>query len=463
MEKKPLGEGSYGQVTKGIHKDTGAVRAIKAINRHKISDHGRFQVEVDIQSSLDHPNIVKLYEVFQDAKRFYLVMELCTGGELFERIVAESEKHDGARAFDERGAATYMQQILGAMSYLHKNNFVHRDIKPENFLMQNQEANADIKVIDFGLAKHYKPGSGATMKTRAGTPYYVSPQVLAGAYDEKCDVWSCGVICYILLCGYPPFYGEKDKEILAMVKKGEVKFDPADWSEVSSDAIDFIKLMLTFNPDKRPSAQELLTHKWLTTSASAPVGRVGKDLGHKLKHFQSNSRMKKVALTLIAQQLKDDELKELRDTFIKLDKDRDGTLSLEEIQNGMKMAKADLPEDIVEIVRNLDTDGSGNIDYTEFMAATLTKKQYLRREVMWAAFRVFDTNGDGVITKDELAKILKEEDNMAHIEKMVADVDLDSNGEISFDEFCIMMEKDSVGILGAAADGAEAEANAVLG
>eukprot|EP00913_Durusdinium_trenchii_P031677 g29663.t1 len=246
-----------------------------------------------------------------------------------------------------------------------------------------------------------------------------------------------------------------------MVKKGEVKFDPADWSEVSSDAIDFIKLMLTFNPDKRPSAQELLTHKWLTTSASAPVGRVGKDLGHKLKHFQSNSRMKKVALTLIAQQLKDDELKELRDTFIKLDKDRDGTLSLEEIQNGMKMAKADLPEDIVEIVRNLDTDGSGNIDYTEFMAATLTKKQYLRREVMWAAFRVFDTNGDGVITKDELAKILKEEDNMAHIEKMVADVDLDSNGEISFDEFCIMMEKDSVGILGAAADGAEAEANAL--
>lgn len=124
------GEGSYGQVTKGTHKDTGAVRAIKAINScsalllffttqcrgHKISDPGRFQVEVDIQSSLDHPNIVKLYEVFQDAKRFYLVMELCTGGELFERIVAESEKHDGARAFDERGAATYMQQILGAMS-----------------------------------------------------------------------------------------------------------------------------------------------------------------------------------------------------------------------------------------------------------------------------------------------------------------------------------------------------------
>eukprot|EP00435_Cladocopium_sp_Y103_P018078 s900_g4.t1 len=397
-------------------------------------------VEVDIQSSLDHPNIVKLYE---DAKRFYLVMELCTGGELFERIVAESEKHDGARAFDERGAATYMQQILGAMSYLHKNNFVHRDIKPENFLMQNNQDNAEIKVTSLRLAKHYIPGTGASMKTRAGTPYYVAPQVLAGAYDEKCDIWSCGVICYILLCGYPPFYGEKDKEILARVKKGEVKFDPADWSDVSSDAIDFIKLMLTYDPNTRPSAGDLLTHKWLTASASAPVGRVAKDLGHKLKRFQSNSRtcvsgglerflsrfpeipdkprprMKKVALTLIAQQLKDDDLKEHWEHWETTD---------------MGMAKADLPDDIVEI------DGSGNIDYTEFMAATLTKKQYLRREVMWAAFRVFDTNGDGVITKDELAKILKEEDNMAIVEKMVADVDLDSNGEISFDEFCTMME-----------------------
>ncbi|CAE7625893.1 CPK2 [Symbiodinium microadriaticum] len=451
VEKKPLGEGSYGQVCKGVHKDTGAVRAIKAINRHKISDPARFQVEVDIQSSLDHPNIVKLYEVFQDAKRFYLVMEICSGGELFERIVAESEKHDGARAFDERGAATYMQQILGAMSYLHKNNFVHRDIKPENFLMQNTDANAEIKVIDFGLAKHFVPGSSSPMKTRAGTPYYVAPQVLSGAYDEKCDIWSCGVICYILMCGYPPFYGEKDKEILAMVKKGEVKFDPADWSDVSSDAIEFIKLMLTYDPRQRPSASTLLMHKWLTASVSAPVGAVAKDLGHKLKRFQSNSRMKKVALTLIAQQLKDDDLKELRDTFIQLDKNRDGTLSLEEIQTGMRTAKADLPDDIVQIVKNLDTDGSGNIDYTEFMAATLTKKQYLRREVMWAAFRVFDTNGDGVITKDELAKILKEEDNMSYIEKMVQDVDLDSNGEISFDEFCKMMEKDSAGILSAAA------------
>ena len=131
----------------------------KAIDRTKIADGERFQTEVDIQSALDHPNIVKLYEVFLDAKKVYLVMELCTGGELFDRILEEAEKHEGsdaARAFDERGAATYMQQILGAMSYLHNNNFVHRDIKPENFLLRNRDVDAQIKVIDFGLAKQHK-------------------------------------------------------------------------------------------------------------------------------------------------------------------------------------------------------------------------------------------------------------------------------------------------------------------
>merc|ERR1719506_2760457 len=172
-------------------------------------------------------------------------MELCTGGELFDRIVEEAEKHadEGKEgiAFDEKGAATYMQQILGAMRYLHDNNFVHRDIKPENFLLQNKSRDSPLKVIDFGLAKRFE--SGKDMTTKAGTPYYVAPQVLAGKYNEKCDIWSCGVIAYILLCGYPPFYGDRDSDILKMVKKGEFDFD--DWHSTSEQAKDIIKRMLT--------------------------------------------------------------------------------------------------------------------------------------------------------------------------------------------------------------------------
>lgn len=449
MDRALLGEGSYGTVSKGTHKDTGALRAIKAIDKSKISDASRFQVEVDIQSALDHPNIVKLYEVFTDAKRVYLVMELCTGGELFDRIVAEAEKHDGERAFDERGCATYMQQILGAMSYLHKHEYVHRDIKPENFLLQDPSEAAEIKVIDFGLAKRFVVGSGERMKTKAGTPYYVAPQVLEGNYDEKCDIWSCGVIAYILLCGYPPFYGDNDDQILKRVKKGDFEFNAADWKDVSDGAKDLIRKMLTKDPTKRPSASTMLEHPWLSSRAEASKGTVSRDLGSKLKKFNSTSRMKKVALTLIAQQLKDDDLKELRDCFSKLDVNKDGTLTLDEIRNGMVTAKVDLPEDLMDVIRHLDTDGSGNIDYTEFIAATLTKKQYMKREVMWAAFRVFDKDGDGTITKAELAQILNEQENMEYVESMVREVDLNGDGVISFEEFQAMMEKDVASILGA--------------
>lgn len=441
IDRKTLGEGSYGKVSQGVDRNTGAVRAIKSIDRTKIPDEKRFEDEVNIQQQLDHPNIVKLYEVFKDAKRVYLVMELCTGGELFDRIVEEAEKHNNEGAFDERGAAIYMQQILGAMHYLHTHNFVHRDIKPENFLLQNKTAEAEIKVIDFGLAKRFEVGTGQVMRTKAGTPYYVAPQVLKGMYDEKCDIWSCGVIAYILLCGYPPFFGEKDEDILARVKKGEYEFPSPDWDGISAGAKDFIRQMLTFDPAKRPSADKVLAHSWLQTAETGAGGRVAKDLGSKLRSFRGASRMKKVALTLIAQQLKDDDLKELRETFVALDKNKDGMLSVTEIREGMIKAKVELPGDLMEIMKQLDTDGSGNIDYTEFIAATISQKQYLKKEVLWAAFRVFDRDGNGVITKQELAALLQEEKELAMVDSMIKEVDLDGDGTISFEEFCVMMEK----------------------
>lgn len=444
IDRKTLGEGSYGLVSKATDKNTGAVRAIKAIDRSKITDEKRFEDEVTIQQQLDHPNIVKLYEVFKDAKRVYLVMELCTGGELFDRIVQEAEKHEGDHAFDERGAATYMQQILGAMHYLHQKHFVHRDIKPENFLLQSEDSNAEIKVIDFGLAKRFVPGTDLAMKTKAGTPYYVAPQVLMGSYDEKCDVWSCGVIAYILLCGYPPFYGDRDDEILRRVKKAEYEFPSPDWDNISSAAKDMIRKMLTFDPVKRPSAQEMLEHPWLVKEAAkATKGTISRDLGNKLRLFRGTSKMKKVALTLIAQQLKDDELTELRETFIALDRNKDGMLSPTEIREGLAKHKVSIPADLEDVMRNLDTDGSGSIDYTEFIAATMSTKQYLKKEVMWAAFRIFDKDGDGVITKSELALILQDTD-MKVAESMVQEVDLDGDGTIDFEEFCKMMEEDAI-------------------
>lgn len=450
MDRRLLGEGSYGQVVKATDKTTKALRAIKAIDTSKITDAKRFEDEVAIQQMLDHPNIVKLYEVFKDAKRIYLVMELCVGGELFDRIVEEAEKGAEGHAFDERGAANYMQQILGAMRYLHDHQFVHRDIKPENFLLQNKRADSPIKVIDFGLAKKFDKRADPPMKTKAGTPYYVAPQVLMGSYDEKCDIWSCGVIAYILLCGYPPFYGDRDEDILRRVKRGDFEFPSPDWDDISRPGKDIITTMLTLNPTDRPSAGDLLEHRWLKDHADKPTGAIHKNLGDKLRSFRGVSKLKKVALTLIAQQLKESDIEDLKMTFSLLDKNKDGTLTVAEIKEGMKQHKVSLPEDLEENLRTIDTDGSGVIDYTEFIAATMSTKQYLKEEILWAAFRTFDKDGDGKITRDELMAILTDdsltkEQLKDQVDTMMREVDTNGDGCVDYAEFLEMMRRDKVG------------------
>jgi len=461
MERDALGEGSYGRVTKGMHKSTRQLRAIKAIDVKKIPDMRRFHNEVAIQKMLDHPNIVKLYEVFKDAQRYYLVMELCTGGELFDRIVEEADKHEG-QALTEASSAKIMLQIMGAIHYMHQKNFAHRDVKPENFLLQNRDREAPIKVIDFGLAKQFEPGR-SDMKTKAGTPYYVAPEILltspskgpkapghwqqgepegakpAGdGYNEKCDVWSCGVLAYIILCGYPPFYGDRDSDILKMVKKGEFDFPNPDWDHMSGESKDFITQMLTFNPQARPTAGDMVEHPWLKTFDSRQDVRLPADFGANLKKFSNASKLKKVALTLMAQQMKEEDIEELKQTFAALDLNNNGTLSQAEIREGMKKHGQDITG-LAETLEALDTDGSGEVDYTEFVAATLSARQYLKKEVLWAAFRVFDVNGSGEIDRDELKEVLQD-DNVKQIDAMIKEVDLNGDGKISFEEFCTMMQ-----------------------
>lgn len=200
LEKKNLGEGSYGAVYKGINKSTGQPRAVKSICKDQMKNLERFKSEINIMKMMDHPNIIKLYESFEDKKNIYLVMELCNGGELFDRII-------DAGHFKEVQAAIIMQQIIRAIYYMHDNHVCHRDLKPENFIFNTKDPieKALLKIIDFGLSCTFTDGQ--VLSTKAGTPYYVAPQVLAGKYDQLSDLWSCGVIMYVLLCGYPPFFG----------------------------------------------------------------------------------------------------------------------------------------------------------------------------------------------------------------------------------------------------------------
>jgi calcium-dependent protein kinase len=441
IDKKKLGEGSYGSVSKGKHKVAGNVRAVKSIAKAQMKNLERFHQEIAIMKIMDHPNIVKLYESFEDNRCIYLVMELCTGGELFDRII-------DAGHFTEAQAATVMQNMFRAVYYMHENHICHRDLKPENFLFTTKDPieQTHLKVIDFGLACKF--AEGTPLKTKAGTPYYVAPQVLSGKYGQESDLWSLGVIMYVLLCGYPPFYGETDNDVLAKVRLGNVNFTPQDWKNISQDAKDLIKELLRMNPKERFTASQALEHTWVKKKAPASKGGdLNATMVDNLKGFRSQNKLKKAALHVIAGQLGEKEIKAMREVFTALDKNGDGLLTAKEMKQGLENSKLkDIPTDLQQILEEVDSDGSGVIDYTEFLAATLDKAVYMKENVCWQAFRVFDKNGDGKIDKKEIAALLNNPESDvakmagADLAKIIEDVDTNGDGEIDFDEFMKMMK-----------------------
>jgi calcium-dependent protein kinase len=249
-----LGQGAFGTVRKAIHKVTGQERAIKILKkRHQ--DERKLFLEVNILSKLSHPNIMEIYEFYEDKANFYIVSELCKGGELFDKITEKG-------SFKEAEACPIMLQLVSAICYSHSNNIVHRDLKPENIMLEKTNNNElIIKLIDWGGARYFSKNK--KMSTIKGTPYYIAPEVINEVYDEKCDIWSIGVIFYVLLCGYPPFNGDTDIEIMQNVQKGKFCFPEEEWGVISQEAKDLIKKMLTFEPSKRISAKDVLLLLWL--------------------------------------------------------------------------------------------------------------------------------------------------------------------------------------------------------
>mmetsp|Transcript_19273 Transcript_19273/g.48217 ORF Transcript_19273/g.48217 Transcript_19273/m.48217 type:complete len:473 (+) Transcript_19273:418-1836(+) len=444
VETKAMGTGTYGSVVKAVEKHTKLVRACKAMAKKNIKNERRFREEIKLMKAMDHPNIIRLYETFEDHKNIYLILEMCTGGELFDAIVK-------AGFLTEKEAAVLIKQMTSALYYLHENKIMHRDLKPENFLFYNKEKGAPLKVIDFGLGAKFEPGD--RMTTKAGTPYYVAPQVLKGDYNEKCDIWSCGVIMFILLSGFPPFYGEKDSEILAKVRKGKFSFptEAEDGVEFSAAAKDLITKMLIYSEDERPTAKTCLEHKWFTEVGSQSEAKVSNTAMVNLKSWHGTQRIKKIVLTVIATSLTENEIKTLKETFLALDKNGDGTLTLDEVKSGCAKHNVPLPNNFSDIFGSIDTDGSGVINYTEFIAATMDTNQLHREDLLWSAFRVFDRDGDGKITQEELKTVLGGENlqtglppsELQKIGELMQEFDTNKDGVIDFEEFCAMMKSQS--------------------
>ncbi|CAE7767142.1 CPK2 [Symbiodinium sp. CCMP2456] len=447
VEKEVLGEGSFGSVQKCRYKDTGQWRAVKTINKKRVKNVERFTEEMAIMKLLDHPNIVRLHETFDDERNVYLVLELCSGGELFDRIVADGK-------FSEQVAAYCVQQMLRAVNYLHSNCIMHCDLKPENWLLAETEAiqNTHLKMVDFGLSKRFTPGEFAT--TKAGAPYYVAPEVLAGHYNELCDVWSIGVIMYILLSGSPPFTGNDTMAVLESVKRSDLSFDKKEWKLISKEAKDMLKVLLTRDPSQRASAEAALKDEWMTKqidTTPADMTHASQVVVQNLKSFAVMNKLKKAALNIIATQLTDDAIRELKELFIAMDDNNDGTLSISELKDGLVKAGVAVPPDLYAMMDRIDTDGSGVIDYTEFMAATLDKRQFVAEEACWRAFKTFDQDGSGHIDKEELMKLLGGDNQVSdvmqikytkqEVDAIMKEVDLNGDGKIDFDEFLTMMRR----------------------
>jgi len=268
-----LGVGHHGSVRTCIDRATGGKYAVKSIYKHDPSVKAAgLAREISLLQDMKHESIISLVDVFEDVDYVHLVTNLCEGGELFDKICELSSNSDnGTPCFQESEAARIMYQLLQSVSYMHKKGIVHRDIKPENILFETTSNDSPIKIIDFGLSRRHAANLDKPMSTLVGTPYYIAPEVLKKRYENKCDLWSVGVIAYILLCGYPPFNGKDNEATHRSVLRGKYYFPAEDWSNISRDAMDFIVRLLQMNPKKRMTIEQALNHPWIvqhTTNAN---------------------------------------------------------------------------------------------------------------------------------------------------------------------------------------------------
>mmetsp|Transcript_39479 Transcript_39479/g.65459 ORF Transcript_39479/g.65459 Transcript_39479/m.65459 type:complete len:449 (+) Transcript_39479:119-1465(+) len=327
-----LGTGHFSKVKLGTNRKTGEKVAIKIINKPTGSKISMLKAEVDILTKCDHPNVVQLYKVIDTPQILYLVMELLTGGELFDRIIAKGH-------YSESDAKALSITMLQAVQYLHAQGVAHRDLKPENILLKDTSDDAQIKITDFGLSKIFSDDTAGevVMKTACGTPGYVAPEVLMhDVYSSQVDLWSIGVIVYILLCGFPPFYGDNDNQMFRKIKAGSYKFLSPYWDPISAEAKDFVAKLLVVDHHKRMDCKAALQHKWLAGTHQVSTKNLFADMESKSTKIDDGDQSRR------SSKVEEDE-KNMHQLFVDFNIDRKtSNIDLLKRQFG-------LPEDTVRI------------------------------------------------------------------------------------------------------------------
>ena len=439
-----IGQGSYGNVFLATNIYTKEKVAIKKIYKsNDVISESEIINEIEILKKLNHPDIVKVLEFYKTDQAYYIVSEYCSGGELFEK--AETY-------LSETQIAVIFKQILSGLSYLHSNNIVHRDLKLENILISDTEYVAltgeeylDIKIIDFGNAEHFD--KKLSNKNLVGSSYYIAPEIFKKIPGKQSDLWSAGVILYMLIVGHPPFYGESDKKILLNVKKGIYDKNYSRWKNASNEVQDLIEKLLISDPKKRLSAKEALNHPWFKKYQSNAIfyNITKKEIHQCILNFLSynvSTKFQELVMSYIIHNMSKIKQTKIAISLFKLvNTNGDGKLLKNELKKVLLYFVSEEYLINYEIIFDLlDDDKKGFIEYEKFLRACLDKKYILNEENIKLAFNFFDKENKGYFDEEKMKNIFNKEkisDELCHI--IFEEIDLNKNGKIDFQTFKIIM------------------------
>ena len=452
---KILGQGSFGTVYLAKNKKLNSNFAMKIIQKSDKDSkrEGNLMNEINFLRKLDHPNILKINDFYSTKNEYIIITEFCPEGELFYEI-------KNFAPFDEPLAAWYMKQILSAVNYCHKYKIIHRDLKPENILIskRNKKGFNFIKIIDFGTAILFNKKN----KKLAGSIYYLAPEVISKErnYSEKCDIWSCGIIMYILLTGKPPFNGDSDEEIVKSIMRSHLNLEKYPWPIISIEAKDLLKKLLKYDQNKRISAEDALNHEWFKSSHvnnqdTSGIFRVKNPnilFNNLIKYRSDNPLRCAVIAYLVHNNMQLEQVHEAIKLFNKIDINGDGQITKEELYIGLRdfleTSGKKLKNQVEIIFNNIDTDHNGLIEYEEFIRAAVDKNCLLSTNNLKFVFDYFDRDKNGSITFDEIEQIFfinaknkKDPKAKEQLLKCFEETDDNRDGYLAFDEFKDMTKK----------------------
>jgi len=425
-----LGSGYNGDVRLATSKQGRANQkfAVKEFKLASLTTDKRAQLEAEVEIflAMDHPHITRLYDVYESEDRLHLVMECMEGGELFDRISL-------LKRFGEPDAADAMWQMLLSLNYIHSHGIVHRDLKLENFLYDVKGSN-HLKLIDFGFSKVWDPN--VKMRMSCGTLSYVAPEVLAKNYGSQCDLWSLGVIGFILLSGYMPFSGNESIQT-KNIQEGKYQMKPEKWKNVSKEATHFTQSLLQVNPERRLNAQKALEHPWITNRhlKTGTPQEVDQPVVDALRQFGQASKFRRCAVQMMAWSLSNEERAMVRQHFVNLDQNKQGTITLSELKKVLVEKFHVSDEETMQIFNALDSNSDEEIHYSDFLAAMVSTQIAMHDDLLRTAFKKFDTDRSGYITLDNLKQVLGETFEGDSVEDLLTEADQLKDNRISYAEF----------------------------